>query len=659
MALATAPKPGAYISEVVVQGIRRFGEVRRFTLMPGYNVLYGLSAAGKSTLYEVLLSLLFARPEQGEPEAFKSLLPQGQAACRAGMSLTVDGQIFRILKDYQAKSVTLSKQLPDRKFELVASDRPKIERWLKDVAHVDSGAAFGRLFTLTRSDFPSTTAAVAVLPVRRDQMDTGFDDRLRAMGLGEKRELLTKLLDEYRRHAEMKTSEFLQDGLRTKLFEVEALLRKREEARAKIGEINLELKDIEKVPKLPDGIDDHIEAYKRHLKTKEAELEHLLPRQDEAHQDLQAMIPAPFEEKDFRGMRSPLDMVIAVLKKDRQFQVGLGAVIVGVGVSFFIAAVGALVAIGGLAFAVIYRLFMVVMKKKEQFDAMKKGVDALDEQVRLVERKWDIETTVVRNLMKAYDTDSPTEMKEIESKRDELASKRKRFEDTISGLALANGEKDLDKEHAKISRQIAMIDEKLQSLSDKLSTDPKEIEPQIERLDRDVARAEGRKPTSRAKLFGTEEAGDDEGDMGRNAIVTMVETWCATRKADLGKLLRSIQESFQKNVRAISGGKITEAQFDATGSVSVRDEGRAGTPFEMLDGMGKDAVYLALRLTLFQLESRGQGRPVILLDDPFEFEDGRLALLSRAFKALGSDAQVLHLTSRPIHQRLADHQLEI
>jgi hypothetical protein len=574
------------------------------------------------------------------------------------MSLTVDGQIFRILKDYQAKSVTLSKQLPDRKFELVASDRPKIERWLKDVARVDSGAAFGRLFTLTRADFPSTNAAVAVLPVRRDQMDTGFEDRIRAMGLGEKRELLTKLLDEYRRHAEMKTSEFLQDGLRTKLFEVEALLRKREEARAKIAEINLELKDIEKVPKLPDGIDERIDAYKRHLKTKEAELEHLLPRQDEAHQDLQAMIPPPFEEKDFRGMRSPLDMVIAVLKKDRQFQAGLGVMLLGIVGSFFVGAL-AVVAIGGLAFSVIYRLFMVVMKKKEQFDALRKGVDAIDEQVRLVERKWDIETTVVRNLMKAYDTDSPQEMKEIESKRDELAGKRKRFEDAISGLALANGEKDLDKEHAKITRQIAVIDEKLQSLSDKLSTDPKEIEPQIERLDRDVARAEGRKPTSRGKLFGTEEAGDEEGDAGRNVIVTMVETWCATRQADLGKLLRSIQESFQKNVRAISGGKLTDAQFDATGSVSVRDEGRAGTPFEMLDGMGKDAVYLALRLTLFQLESRGQGRPVILLDDPFEFEDGRLALVSRAFKALGSDAQVLHLTSRPIHQRLADHQLEI
>ncbi len=657
MALATAPKPGAFISEVVVQGIRRFGDVRRFTLAPGYNVLYGLSAAGKSTLYDVVLSLLFARPPEGEPEAFKSLLPQGQTACRAGMSLTVDGQVFRILKDYLQKTVTLSKQLPDRKFELVASDRPQIERWLKDVAHVDSGAAFGRLFTLTKADLPSTTEGAAVTPVRRDLMDTGFEDRLRAMGLAEKRELLAKLIDEYRRHAEMKTTEFLQDGLRTKLFEVEALLRKRDEARSKISEINLELKDIEKVPKLPDGIDERIDAYKRHQKQKEAELEHLLPRQDEAHGELMSLVPSGFEEKDFRAMRSPLDMLVMTAKKDRQFQIGIAAMAGGIGLSFVVPAIGALLAIGGLAFSVIYRLFMTVMKSKETFDATKKSVDAIDEQVRLIERKWDIETTVVRNLMKAYDTDSPSEMKEIESKRDSLAAKRKGFEETIASLTLANGERDLDKEHAKLSKQIASIDERLAELSGKMSTDTKEIEPQIERLDRDVARAEGRKPTSRGKLFGTEEG--DEADMSRNAIMNVVETWCATRKADLGKLLRSIQESFAKNVRAVSGGKITDAQFDASGSVMAREENRAPVPFESLDGLGKDSVYLALRLTLFQLESKGSGRPVILLDDPFDFEDARLALLSRAFKALGPDAQVLHLTSRPVHQRVADHQLEI
>ena len=127
----------------------------------------------------------------------------------------------------------------------------------------------------------------------------------------------------------------------------------------------------------------------------------------------------------------------------------------------------------------------------------------------------------------------------------------------------------------------------------------------------------------------------------------------------MGKLLRAAQDAFSKNVRAISGGRFADGQFDATGSVSLREENRGSVPFESVDAIGKDAAYLALRITLFQLETRGSSRPIVVLDDPFDFEEGRLELISRALKALGPDAQVLHLTSRPIHQRLADHQLEI
>src|SRR5690349_408379 len=102
---AFSPARTAYVSEVVVQGVRRFAEVRRFSLGPGYNVLYGLSAAGKTTLYDVLMSLLFVREAENERESFQSSLPQAAGTCRAGMSLSLGGETFRVLKDYAAGSV--------------------------------------------------------------------------------------------------------------------------------------------------------------------------------------------------------------------------------------------------------------------------------------------------------------------------------------------------------------------------------------------------------------------------------------------------------------------------------------------------------------------------------------------------------------------------
>lgn len=669
MAVAAAPsRPSAYVSEVVVQGVRRFGDVRRFALLPGYNVLYGLSAAGKSTLHDVLLSLLFARPPEGEAESFKSLLPQGQAACRAGMSINLGGETWRVLKDYQQNAVTLSRYITaEKRFDLVYSQPAQIVRWLGETAGLPAGPSFGRLFTMTRQDFPSLSAPITVVAPRRDGVSsdtTLFEERLRAMSLPEKKQMLVTLTEEYRRHAEVKTSEFLQDGMRTKLYEVESLIKQRDDAREKIKEIDLELKDVVKLPKLPDGIDERIEAYKRHEKTREAELEHLLPRQQDAHAQLDAVIPSPFTEKDMRRLKEPLDIGIELLKRDRQLDAGLGAMVIGLPMILFGSTVGLvgmiLTAVGiGL---IAYRGLLVFLKGKERFDALVKVVDAVDEQVKLVERKWDIETTVVRNLMKAYGADDPREMKEVEKNRDGLVAKKSALEATIADLALPNGEKNLDLQQQRIQRQIANVDERLQELSGKFTTDPKDLEPQIERLDREVARAEGRKATPRSKLFGLDDAdadaGDDDGD-SRNAIVTTVDAWCGSRRADMGRVLRTVQEAYGKNLKALSGGKLHEAAFDQTGSVSVRENGRPPLPFESLDPMGKDAAWLSLRMTFFQLESRGARRMLALLDDPFEFEEGRLQAISRALKSLGPSAQVIHLTSRPIHQRHADHQLEI
>ena len=99
---------------------------------------------------------------------------------------------------------------------------------------------------------------------------------------------------------------------------------------------------------------------------------------------------------------------------------------------------------------------------------------------------------------------------------------------------------------------------------------------------------------------------------------------------------------------------------DAEGNVSVRDESKkAMVAWESLDSMQRDVVYLALRLTLFQLDAKGEGRALIVLDDPFEFEEPRLLAFSRALRALAPGAQVLHLTSRSVHNRLADVKVEI
>ena len=653
---------GAIITEVVVQGVRRFGDVRRFTLGPGYNVLYGLGASGKTTLHDVMMSLLFAKPAEGEQAAMQSLLPQGKVACRAGMTLMLGGEQWRVLKDYQQGGVTLSRfNVAEKKYELVLSEPAAIRRWLVETAKMPAGPEVATICGFSKTEFPSVADGIVVPIARREMEDTGFEERIRALPLGEKRALLTKLLDEYRRHAELQTTEYLQDGLRSKAFEAEALMKKREELQKKIDEIDLEYKDLEKLPKLPDGIEDRIEAYKRHEKEREAQMADLLPRQEEAKAALAATIPPEYDEKTFRRLKDlNKDMLLEPLKRDRILDVGVGLLPIGFVMLFLgsaIATIGIIVAIVGLG-VTAWRGILYFYGALEKFQKQKKITDAVDDQIRQMERRWDVETSVVRNLMKAYDVDDPREMREMEKRRDEFAEERAKVKAQLDTCVLP-GNRMPDREHARITQQISDLDQRLQDLSKDLTGDPKELEPQIERLDREVARAEGRKPTPRAKLFQNDENAPASDTDGKNSVTRLLDAWCAARRADLGRVLRGIQESYARNLKALSGGRFSEASFDAEGNVTVREEIRGATPWEMIDGPGRDVCYLALRITLFQLDAKGDGRAVLVLDDPFEFEEGRLLAISRALRALSPGAQVLHLTSRPQHGKLADTNVEI
>lgn len=661
MSAVPNPTQRALITELVIQGVRRFGDVRRFTFGSGYNVLYGLPSGGKSTIFDVLRSLLFANdPAENEAESFRSTLPAGQAACRAGITLSLGPETFRLLKDYQQGSVTLSRLTPDRRFELILSDAPTIQRWLSEHAGFAIGPDFARVFTLSRKEFPSTLEGA--FPVA--SVDETFEERLRAMSLPEKQQLLAQLSDEYRRHAETKTTEFLQDGLRHKLFEVDTLIKKRDETKEKLAELEIELAPIEKVPKLPDGFEERADAYNRQAKQRESELADLHARQADAHARLEATIPAPFTEKDMRATRDPVEMVKMLLTKDFQLDGGIAGALVGVVMATFLGRplnlLGVLVLAAGVGM-IAYRGLFVFLKAKESFDGLRREVDQIDEQVKVIEKKWDIETTVVRNLMKAYNAEDPDEMRQIERRRDAMVAQRQELLGRIAAIQLPSGE-DIDQAKAKLQRQIESLDRRLQEIGGEVTVDPKDLEPQIERLDREVARAEGRKRTPRAKLFAREEdvqaAAAEEAAAG-DAMTSVLEAWCKANDADLNAVLRGLQEGFSRNLRAISGGRFSGGAFDADGGLTMYEEGKAGTPYESLDGMAKDSAYLALRLTLFQLVARGPARVLALLDDPFDFEEGRLAVVARALKALGADAQIFHFTSRPAVSRLAHHTAEI
>ena len=80
-----------------IEGFGRLTE-RAFTFDPGFNVVYGPNEAGKSTLTNAILALLYGFP-RGERDAWR---PWSGARYAATLSYVLsDGRVFEVQRDFE------------------------------------------------------------------------------------------------------------------------------------------------------------------------------------------------------------------------------------------------------------------------------------------------------------------------------------------------------------------------------------------------------------------------------------------------------------------------------------------------------------------------------------------------------------------------------
>lgn len=149
-----------HVIDLVLQGVRRFGESRKFPVKPGFNVVFGPTETGKTTLVECLLDLLY--PDRGI-DAENPLLSWGEpAASRAGLTLSSGREIYRILKDYKTGKISLTQYSPaSQKFEPMAADPVQAAAMLTTALELPPFESFYYLFVAAARRMPSTLMAGA------------------------------------------------------------------------------------------------------------------------------------------------------------------------------------------------------------------------------------------------------------------------------------------------------------------------------------------------------------------------------------------------------------------------------------------------------------------------------------------------------------------
>jgi len=141
--------------DLVLQGVRRFDQSRKFPIKPGFNVVFGPTESGKSTLVACILDLLY--PDRIRDEEAPFVNWSNPEASRAGLTMASGRDSFRLLKDYKTGKMALSQYNPaSQKYEPVASEAAQIASMLASSFDLPGFDVYNMVFVSAPERMPSS-----------------------------------------------------------------------------------------------------------------------------------------------------------------------------------------------------------------------------------------------------------------------------------------------------------------------------------------------------------------------------------------------------------------------------------------------------------------------------------------------------------------------
>jgi len=148
-----------YFSELVLQGVRNFAQMRRIPLGQGFTVFYAESGAGKSTVVDVVVHLLYPNPTEPATTAFQAA---AGAPCRASLMMDEGDDKYRLVKDLASGSIALTKMdSSTQRFVTVTAAAAEILQYLTSQLHLPQRDILESVYLARDSALPSNMPRVA------------------------------------------------------------------------------------------------------------------------------------------------------------------------------------------------------------------------------------------------------------------------------------------------------------------------------------------------------------------------------------------------------------------------------------------------------------------------------------------------------------------
>jgi archaellum component FlaC len=633
-----------FLVELVMQGVRRFKDLSRLRFQSGFNFVAAGNEAGKTTAADAMLRMLFP---SSNPHSFGSLISRQTPEASRGALVVYsdDGSYYRVIQDFSKHGVNLSKyNAATKEFGLLCKDWESAAQFMTGLTAGMSESEFERLFLFRRDSYRpgrSGTARPAQAP---------SSPRPAAAPAGrspEKEARLAELRTALQKAEEAADAEYRAQSARLRLQEIGKKREVLQELDERYADIESKLGEMKGCDTLPENLANMIEEHERNQVQKMAEA-------DQINQDIAGLrsqrdgIPSPNITTD------PLFIVGALL--------GGGSVIAAL---FFLTTeqaaffpIGVLASVGFVVAA-----WYKSSRKNAERKVIQKEVDALEAQLKEVEKSFEKGGDRIMACMKATGASTPAELKEIaenyryyRSLLADAAEQRERMQGSASIEAIRE-------EYERQQLEVIELEKAARAVA-KDNIDTYSLRQDIERIEQEMSLS---KPSSAAWDFsaGAEEAHADFGAVPASAPAATGgfsgELEIAGRVGGIepDTLVPAVVAAAQRNLFAVTGGAYVRVDIAHGSDPVVHDKDHAQLGIADLSHSTAEAVYFCLRAGLVEALA-GKIRLPFILDDPFAgFDPERQKAACQVLRALGAKTQVILLTSNAALRAQGDAAVEL
>ncbi len=651
------------IFEVVLQGIRNFKPLTRFSFKPGLNIIQGNNSSGKTTLLESLVATFYG-PAWHHTQ---TLLPKDPSVpCQAGIVLkSNNGGIFRITRDFTRHRQALSKLDQSRKFVLIEKEEEKIFEFVKQELRGLQGNDIENTSTLRRVNLPSLRSQLFKKinsPSSRKESPTIPEATHSATTAGEMDNAISGNQKVHR------------------LTELKQMQKKAEEGaqiEERLNEYRDIVSDLNRRIKLWSEKNEEVKA----LKDKES----FFPEFSEIPSDLDQLIQAYEQtEIDQRPLIQELDVEKTALLDSlvdlpennilqNKFLWAGGSImiimmIIGLAISLdgllrHLFPLGLITGIGFIVWSIVQDR-QIASKRTAVHDQ----IDQLYKKQEEQEQNFQKTHESFFNILKKTGCKDSQELREKSRMVENICRSRKDLEEQLKGLLQEKHPEDLEQELKKALGEVEKYEKQFKDFGD-VPSDIYSIQDEIRKL-------EGNDPMDQTlvteQLDMTQLAPPPEPYPGSALPVSPENTETRDPSMDLSLPLTT---SFYDKVAPLNSDTLKETAttlfkklaphhqweflLSQEGSVSLKDSDRSPLSWESISSGSLDLIWLTFFLSGQGLLKDKHPFPM-LLDDPLIGIDpmGQSGVLD-ILRTLSRPRQIFLSTSRSLPIKEGDHQIQL